>query len=79
MDLTTSAADGPTGSVGELAPVKRPVPGACPECAAVDLREYPVLGEGGWFMAVKCQACLASVSRRPWHRLGWVSLPEDSL
>jgi len=63
----------------ELEPVKVPVDGTCPECGAADLREYPILGADGWFEVVKCQQCLASVSRRPWHRLGWVRLPEDAL
>jgi len=53
------------------------VSGACPECGAEDLKKYPVLALGGWFMVVKCQTCLASVSREPWHRLGWVELDED--
>ena len=38
------------------------------------LRRYPVLSEGGWFMVVKCPACLASLSREPWNRLGWIVL-----
>jgi hypothetical protein len=42
-----------------------PVEGTCPECGAADLRAYPVLSEGGWYQVVKCQACLASVSREP--------------
>jgi N-methylhydantoinase B len=41
------------------------VTGACPRCAADALAAYPVLSEGGWFNAVKCQQCLASVSREP--------------
>ncbi len=56
---------------------RQPVSGACPECGAQTLMKYPVLALGGWFMAVKCQACLASVSREPWNRLGWVELDED--
>jgi hypothetical protein len=57
---------------------RTPVAGRCHECGAEDLKQYPVLANGGWFMVVKCQACLASVSRKPWNRLGWVSLDEDS-
>jgi hypothetical protein len=52
------------------------VSGRCPECAASELRRYPVLSEGGWFVVVKCQACLGSVSREPWTRLGWVARQE---
>ena len=58
---------------------REPVEGTCPECGASALKRYPVLSEGGWFMAVKCQECLCSVSREPWHRLGSVRLLEDSL
>lgn len=68
------------GSVSaDLRPVKEPVDGGCLECGAAELRRYPVLASDGWFEAVKCQRCLASVSRVPWHRLGWVRLPEDAL
>ena len=55
-------------------PEKEPVPGACPQCGAEDLARYPVLAVGGWFMVVKCQRCLHSVSREPWNRLGWITL-----
>lgn len=55
------------------------VPGTCPECGATSLQRYPVLSEGGWFMAVKCQGCLASVERTKWKRLGFVSLLTDEL
>ena len=65
----------------EEAPVqaREPVAGVCPECGARVLQRYPVLSEGGWFMAVKCQECLCSVSREPWHRLGPVRLLTDDL
>jgi uncharacterized Zn finger protein len=46
------------------------VEGACPQCGAAELQSYPLLGEGGWFMVVKCQECLHSVERTPWNRLG---------
>lgn len=55
------------------------VTGQCPECGADSLARYPVLSEGGWFMATKCQQCLHSVSREPWRRLGYVTLITDSL
>jgi hypothetical protein len=67
------------GPESELEPVKEPVAGACPECGAEELRRYPVLAADGWFEVVKCQRCLASVSRERWHRLGFVRLPEDAL
>ena len=50
--------------------------GSCPDCGAGEIKSYPVLSEGGWFLAEKCQACLASVSRTPWQRLGYVSRME---
>ena len=55
------------------------VAGTCPECGGASLKRYPVLSEGGWFMAVKCQDCLASVERTKWTRLGFVSLLTDEL
>jgi N-methylhydantoinase B len=70
----------PAASAGALRHVpttavqREAVEGACPECASCSLERYPVLGDGGWFVVVKCQACLASLSRMPWHRLGWVTL-----
>jgi vanillate/4-hydroxybenzoate decarboxylase subunit D len=62
----------------EPAPIKEVVAGSCPDCGAEELRQYPVLSAGGWFVVVKCQRCLFSVSRTPWHRLGWVRLQEDA-
>ena len=52
---------------------KAPASGDCPECGGSEVRRYPVLSEGGWFMVEKCQECLASRAREPWNRLGWVS------
>ena len=58
---------------------REPVQGTCDECGAEALMRYPVLSEGGWFIAVKCQACLYSQSREKWTRLGYVSLLTDSI
>lgn len=58
---------------------KEVVDGACPACGAVALRRYPVLSEGGWFQAVKCQECLHSVARERWSRLGAIELLVDSV
>jgi hypothetical protein len=55
------------------------VPGGCPGCGATELKRYPVLTEGGWFLVEKCQACLRSVSRQPWQRLGYVTRMEVGL
>jgi hypothetical protein len=58
---------------------RQAVEGVCLECEGAGLERYPVLSEGGWFLAVKCPRCLASVSREPWNRLGYVVRLEDSL
>ena len=65
----------------ETCPVqsRESVEGTCAECGAANLARYPLLSEGGWFMVVKCQSCLASQSREPWHRLGHVRLLTDAL
>ena len=55
------------------------VSGKCDACDAEQLMRYPVLYEGGWYMVVKCQACLHSQSREKWTRFGYVSLITDSL
>tara|TARA_R110002096_G_scaffold99108_7_gene219804 strand:- start:4006 stop:4233 length:228 start_codon:yes stop_codon:yes gene_type:complete len=58
---------------------REPVAGACAQCGAEDLMRYPVLSEGGWYIAVKCQQCLHSHSREKWTRLGHVSMLTDNL
>ncbi len=65
----------------DAAPVqaREPIEGACESCGAEALARYPVLSEGGWFMVVKCQQCLASASREPWTRLGYVTLATDAI
>jgi len=40
----------------------------CPECGAEDVKEYPVLSDGGWFTVVKCQVCLHSIERKPFPK-----------
>ena len=67
--------DLPTGRLVE----REPVEGTCPACGSGPIERYPVLSEGGWFQAVKCQACLHSLSREPWNRLGYVVRLEDLL
>jgi len=57
------------------APIKEAVPGSCSQCGAAALARYPVLSADGWFEVVKCQTCLHSESRVPWHRLGWIVVP----
>lgn len=50
-----------------------------PGSTAADFRRYPVLSEGGWFMVVKHQKTLQSVSRQPWRLLGPITLISDGL
>lgn len=65
----------------EAAPVqpRETVSGACGACGATALARYPVLSEGGWYLATKCQVCLHSEQREKWTRLGHVSLMTDRL
>lgn len=37
----------------------------CPECGGKNIKEYPVLSDGGWFTVAKCQDCLCSLERKP--------------
>lgn len=55
------------------------VGGHCPECGTEGLCRYPVVAESGWVEVVKCQNCLHSVQRRPWHRLGPIQLLADQI
>lgn len=55
------------------------VEGSCPQCGATCLASYPVNSEGGWFLVVKCQQCLHSLSRSTWSRLGSIRLLSDTL
>lgn len=50
-----------------------------PGSTAADFRRYPVLSEGGWFLVVKHQKTLQSVSREPWNLLGPITLVSDGL
>ena len=50
-----------------------------PGSTAADFLRYPVLSEGGWFMVVKHQPTLASVSREQWHLFGPIQLTSHGL
>lgn len=50
-----------------------------PGSTAGDFRRYPVLSEGGWFLVVKHQPSLRSVSREPWGLLGPITLTSTGL
>jgi hypothetical protein len=82
MTLEESGGPGAADDTRVAAPrtvEREPVDGACPACGQERLSRYPVLAEDGWLTVVKCQACLTSVSREPWRRLGWIELLEDTL
>jgi hypothetical protein len=73
---------GPAKPIDVHAPVfaeREVVSGSCPECGDEALARYPVVGEHGWEIVVKCQTCLFSVERKPWRRLGPISLLVDSI
>ncbi len=55
----------PRPSTPAVSVERDPVDGVCPECGASQLASYRVLSEGGWWQVVKCQQCLACVSRSP--------------
>jgi hypothetical protein len=55
--------------------VERDFPGS----TAGDFLRYPVLSEGGWFMVVKHQPTLRSVSREPWDIFGPIHLTSHGL
>ena len=44
-----------------------------------DFKRYPVLSEGGWYMVVKHQPTLQTVSRQKWLLLGPVKLVSEGL
>jgi hypothetical protein len=50
-----------------------------PDQSLADLRQYPVLSEGGWFIVIKNPQTLQEISRRPWSLLGPVELLSHSL
>lgn len=50
-----------------------------PGQSIADLREYPVLSEGGWFIVIKNQRTLQEIARRPWRLLGPIELLSHSL
>ena len=58
---------------------KEDVQGECPSCGSQNLKRYPVLTEGGWWMTTKCQQCLFPVQRERWSRLGSIALLTDLL
>jgi hypothetical protein len=55
--------------------LKRDHPGA----DIADFLQYPVLAEGGWFIVIKNQRTLQSISRKPWRLLGPIELLSNGL
>jgi len=50
-----------------------------PGSTIADFKQYPVLAEGGWFIVIKHQKTLESVSRTPWRLLGPIQLSSEGL
>jgi len=50
-----------------------------PGSTEADFKRYPVLTEGGWYMVVKHQPTLHSVSRTKWKLLGPIELVSNGL
>lgn len=50
-----------------------------PGSTAADFLRYPVLSEGGWFIVVKHQPTLVSVSRQQWELFGPIQLTSHGL
>jgi hypothetical protein len=50
-----------------------------PDHALADLRQYPILTEGGWFLVIKNRKTLVEIARRPWRLLGPIELLSNSL
>jgi hypothetical protein len=50
-----------------------------PGSTAADFKRYPVLSEGGWYIVVKHQKTLETVSKEKWRLLGPIHLVSDGL
>lgn len=70
-----------TDSAINVGPVvnREAVGGTCAECGSSELARYPVLSEGGWYIATKCQDCLAAADRSTWDLLGPIQLTSHGL
>jgi hypothetical protein len=82
-DVSVAAPAGPTVSREEVSDQELRELGVdlaeFPDSTAADFRRYPVLSEGGWYLVVKHQPTLRSVSRTPWALLGPVPLTSTGL
>jgi len=50
-----------------------------PNWTISDFKRYPVLSEGGWFIVIKHQKTLRSISRTPWHLQGPIEVMSSKL
>ena len=50
-----------------------------PGSTEADFKRYPVLSEGGWYIVVKHQPTLSTVSKQKWTLLGPVKLVSEGL
>lgn len=58
---------------------KEKVNANCPECGSKNIKEYPVLSEGGWWEVKKCQDCFCSLDRKRWGLFGSMTTLSESL
>ncbi|NIL78356.1 hypothetical protein [Rhodococcus sp. B10] len=84
MNESTSTHPGPSVTRGdvttdELADIGVDIAVDFPGSTAADFQRYPVLSEGGWFIVIKHQPSLTSVSRTPWTALGPIELTSKNL
>jgi hypothetical protein len=52
---------------------------AFPDSTEADFKRYPVLTEGGWYIVIKHQPTLSTVSKKKWDLLGPVKLVSHGL
>lgn len=60
----------PRPSTPTVSAAREAVEGTCPACGTQHLAKYRVMSENGWWIVVKCQTCLRSVSREAGPMLG---------
>lgn len=58
---------------------REPVEGLCAHCHSDNIRRYPVMSEGGWFLTTRCQECLTEVDREQWKMFGPIGFLADEV
>lgn len=59
---------------------KKPADGVCGQCGSEDIKKYPVVSEGGWWMVTKCQQCFSVMDKKHLDsRLGSLEILSDLL